>query len=1003
MDMKMRASGFGKALLGGTALSIIFASPLLAAAQENGAPGQAGVGPEVGGQIPASSTPSAAESSDQAAAEVVVTGSRIARRDFAASSPLVTVAPDQLQRTGEVNVDRALAQLPQFNATTSTASGGQTDISGNGAIATLDLRGLGANRTLVLLDGRRLPIANTSGEVDVSAIPTAIVGNVEVITGGASAVYGSDAISGVVNFITRKNFTGTEISGQKGITGRGDGSTTTVSVVEGQKFDSGRGHVLLSATYNARGPVSGQALSGFLLRYVQPILSNGSTNLAGPNAPTQAAVNAVFAKYGVSPGTVVSPSFGFNSDGTLFSVLGGLNLRDNTGNPNRYITSPVVTEETDTSTNIVSAQKQYSLLGKADYEILNDVRFYVQGLYSRSDTTGVIPPRFTIPALSVPVTNPFIPADLAQILASRPDPTAPFAISKSVPEFGDQVTKDINQTYQIVAGLEGHLTLGDSRWEIYYSRGGTSLKSSFEDAVLTSKLAGLLNAPDGGASICAGGYNPFGLRSPTDISPACKQYLTFDTDSRTKTTQNVLEGTFSGTLIKLPAGDARFSLTGTYRDDTVEFTPDPIAAAGGTIAMPPTTGFPRTKISVKEAAGELLLPIVRDLPLVKSLELTLGGRYSDYNIIGSVKSYKAEGNWRVTPWLALRGGFERAVRAPNFAEALQPNTLTFIGVGAAQGGPGDPCSISSPARQAGGDKLRDLCLATGVPASVIDSGALPDNTFGHQGGNLNLKPERANTFTIGTVLTPRFSSALLHGLSASVDYYNISIDGVIATISGANTLLNCYNVNAGGNPGYDPNNQFCKAITRDSNGALSDVITEPLNLGGLKTSGIDVNATWTIPLGANVRLTLATYANYLMHFKYQALPHTASIDFAGYFGDTISHSLYTPEPHPRWKLNSRVGAGTDRYDVTVIWRYISGMPDVSEITTPQSALGRTKSNSVFDLQGRVKVTNGLTMNAGILNIFDKNPPTSAGVAGFVALNTYDFLGRRFFVGATMKF
>ncbi|WP_337180581.1 TonB-dependent receptor domain-containing protein [Sphingopyxis granuli] len=933
--------------------------------------------------------------------DIVVTGSRIARKDFAATSPLVTVGSDQLKQSGEVNIDRALAQLPQFNATTSGASGGQSSPTGGGNIATLDLRGLGSNRNLVLLDGRRLPIASTSGNVDVSTIPGSIVGNVEVITGGASAVYGSDAISGVINFITRKSFHGTELNFQTGITERGDGANIDASVTQGLDFGDGRGNLLVSGTYNRRGDVPSAALTDIVLRYVQPTLSSGTTSLTGTNAPTQAALNAVFAQYGVAPGTVVAPNVGYNRDGTLFAVVGGVNLRDNGGDPVRYITSPVVIEEFDSRGFKVSQQDRYTGFAKLEYEFSDSIQGYAQGLYSRTDTRGLLPPTFTFPAISVPVTNPFIPADLATLLASRPNAAAPFLLNKQFAEFGDRTTKDRNETYQIVVGLKGELALADIRWDIYYSKGGSKLSTSFVDSIRKDRLQNLINAADGGASLCTGGINPFGLRDTSTVSADCRTYLNYTTNSETKTWQNVVEATVGGKLFKLLADDLRFSITGTYRDDSIVFNPDP--QLSNILGLAGAAGFPRTKITVKEIAGELLIPILEDSPIAESLNLTVGGRYSDYSTVGGVTSYKIEGDWRVNSSLMFRGGIDRAVRAPNFAEALAPQTITLVGIGAAQGLQGDPCSVSSPARAAGGASLRALCLATGVPSSVIDSGLFPDVLTGTQGGNPNLKPEKADTMTVGLVLTPRFGSPLFDGISASVDFYDINVKGIIAAISGTNIIYNCYNVNAGTNASYDPNSEFCQAISRNANGEISDIRTSPLNLGGLRTRGIDVNLNWAIPVTDGLRINATTYVNYLMDFKYKALPSSPFLDFAGKFGDNISHSLFTPQPHPKWKVNARLGVETDSFDLALAWRYIGGMPDVTTVTRPATPAPRTKSNSVFDLVGNIKVGDEFTLSAGVINLFDTKPPLSAQTPGFVALNTYDFLGRRFTLGVKAKF
>lgn len=964
-------------------LPLLMASPALAQDAPAGAPRDAQAGaPEEEG--------------------VIVTGTRIARRDFTGTSPITTVQAEALADTGYVNLERSLAELPQFNGTLSTA-GGNLPSQTSGSVATLDLRGLGSFRNLILLDGRRLPGASTDGSVDVSTIPAGVLGSVEVITGGASAVYGSDAISGAINLKTRRNLEGTEVRIQTGVTERGDGETLDVNITHGTDFANERARLLVSGNYTTRGTVPGSALTDISLRYINPTVATGLANLSGLNAPSQAVVDTVFAGYGIPAGTVTSPNFGFNTDGSLFGVVAGVNLRGNDRNPPQFITSPFVLEEFDSALDKVFDQERLSGFARAEFDLTGDVELYAQGLYSRAVTTGAIPPTLLFPPAIIPVTNPFIPADFAQILASRPNPTAPFAFIKNTPEFGNRLTENVNETYQGLFGARGSLEFGDINWDVYYSFGGSRLSADALNGILSARLQQLLSAPDGGASICAGGYNPFGLGTPADVSSECLSFLQTTTHSETLTSQDIVEANISGNLFELPAGTIQYSLTGTYREDSLKYSPDPVVNTGGVLFIFPSPALPTQTISVSEVAGEILLPILSDLPLVESLNLTLGARSSDYNLSGSVFSYKAEADWRPFSSLMLRGGYNRAVRVPNFAELLQPATLVPIGVGGGTGGPGDPCGAAYAGNGAGTQQLRDLCIATGVPASAYGTAVFTAEVFGTAGGNPDLEPEEADTYTFGAVLSPETGNALWDGLSLSVDYYNIDIQGVISTVAGSNIWLGCYNANAGVNPNYDPNSAFCQAITRNANGEVINIETGPLNLGALRTSGVDLQAAWTFEIWNDAQLTLSSSINYLLSYETQSLPGFPFTDFAGYFGDNIGHSLFSPSPHPRWRSVSRATYSTDSYDIAVAWNHTDSMPDVSHITRPSFVLPDTESNDVFDLFGSYRFGEDYQVTLGVNNIFDTNPPASAGQAGYTAFSRYDFLGRRYSIALQARF
>ncbi len=371
--------------------------------------------------------PSSTEASGEVE-ELVVTGSRISRPDYSSTSPIVTFGEAAITQAGTVNIENALNQLPQFVQGQTQSTIGAVALAGR---ASLNLRGLGEQRNLVLLDGRRLPLSNANAVVDVNLIPQFILEGVETITGGASAVYGSDAMSGVVNFKSKRRLEGVQVDLRSGISDRGDANTTDVGITAGFAIDEGRGNVLLSAGYTDRDVLFGKDRDFYQLGVLSSFIANGTYVPSPTNLPTQTAVNSVFAQYGVAPGAVLnSRTLGVNDNGTLFGQIGVINYQgptteyfSTTGN---NVRQPVTYQEF-----IVNPMERKSFFGKFDYDVTENIEAYGQFLYNRTTATGQVgwtPTLYVVP--TVPVTNPFIPADLRTILASRPNATADFTINQ---------------------------------------------------------------------------------------------------------------------------------------------------------------------------------------------------------------------------------------------------------------------------------------------------------------------------------------------------------------------------------------------------------------------------------------------------------------------------------------------------------------------------------------------------------------------------------------------
>ncbi|WP_040110220.1 TonB-dependent receptor domain-containing protein [Sphingopyxis fribergensis] len=931
------------------------------------------------------------EASPSAGPDIVVTGSRVARRDYQSSSPIVTVSSDAIAATGNVTLEGALNQLPQFTPDGTAFSNG---LNATGQ-ATLNLRGLGAQRNLVLLDGKRLQPSSSTQVVDINSLPTILVGGTEIITGGASAVYGSDANSGVVNFKLRQ-IEGVEISAQNTITERGDAGIRNISLGAGTHFAGGRGRVLFGIDYTDRDAL-GVTDRAFFRRNVGVSSSIGA-GLFTPstNGPSQAAINAAFAAYGVPAGAVPrASSIGVNADGTLFSTgLGVYNYRDATPYVNN-IGSALLQKQKD-----VYAQmplERLSTFGKVSYDLASDVKFYAQGLYADYTAYSMVDaaPNAGVWMLSVPVTNPYIPAALQPLLASRAKMTAPVLVTKRYVEAGPRRTRHDSTTWQALAGFSGRI--GAITWDLYGSHGESSLSDATAGSVFADKVQRLVSAPDGGAALC-GGYNPFAVTN----SATCAAYISGTTTNRTKTTQDVAELTFQGPLVTLPAGEVRFAAGADYRRNSFSFTPDAQQLAGNIVGITRSSGTSGSTRAI-EGYAELLVPLLRDLPGIQSLDLDAAYRYSDYDRSGGVSTYKAELNWQVFEPLRLRGGYQRAIRAPNVGELFTASTGLFPTIGTAATGAGDPCDIRGSYRTgAHGADVRNLCLAQGVPAAVIDAYANNVSQVGaYLSGNTDLSPEKADTYTAGAVLTPRLATPSLSALSLSVDYYNISIANAIATIPVTLSLSKCFNGD-GSNPTYSNSNYYCSLIGRDpATGGITNALMPYLNIGGYRTSGVDVQLDWSVRLadigigGGDTKFGISSVVNYLDTYRVQNQPGSPFQEYGGTIGSGTTL--------PRWRSTTSFTLGDSRATMLVRWRHIGGMSDFSSVANPASTIAGVPAYDYVDLSFRIDPVKGFGLRFGVNNLADSEPPVVGGVLGTTDSGTYDVLGRTFYMGATVRF
>lgn len=972
--------------------------------------------------------PPAVEQPDDAAgqaAEITVTGSRIARPDYVAESPVLSFNKETFENTGKVTLEQSLSTLPQFSGSFGANNAGSSSTGLNGGQSYVSLRALGPQRTLILLDGRRLQPSNPNGSIDLNILPEGLIESTEIITGGASTTYGSDATAGVVNFHLRKNFKGLEIKGNYGVSDYGDGQQFRMGAIGGLEFNEGRGHLLAAFDYTKRGRAYQNARPFYLTR--TPTQAGTSTLpqgnvLFGSNTPTVAAVNGVFSTYGIANAVGTSGRYtgqlGFNLDGTLFTNLYKtvLNYRDPETDL-AYIARTASSQQINfgyTGSSIQANLKRYSGFGKLDYDVTDSIKAFAQFSYTHYTSVGLFNPTLAsnVYALASPVTNPFIPADLRTILASRTAPTADFILYKAFNIAGPRYQGYTYDVWQGTAGLSGEVGISDWTWDIYGSVSQSKFDNWQTGGVSASAVKTLLYAADGGRSICSGGLNLFGNFTP---SQQCIDYIKRRTDNKNDLKQRTVEANLQGKVLSWWAGDIRFAAGADYRYNSFNFTSDPefnvngVSDVLGYSVLLPSGGA----INTKEAYAELLVPVLRDLPLVKKLNLDLAYRYSDYNTVGGVSTYKLSGDWEVFSMLRLRGGYNRAIRTPSVGELYAPISTASVGIGTATAIStlGDPCDTRSSFRQgANAAQVRALCLAQGVPAGVIDTYQLGTaQVFALNGGNPDLKEETADTYSAGAVITSPFSEPLIRRISLSVDAYKIKIKDAIGPLSIAQAIQNCFNI-GGNNPTYSASNYYCSLIgARNGSTGVPINPSQPLlNLGQYTVQGIDFQVDWKfdlndLGLGNNGSLALNTAVSYLDKFKIQALPGGSTYDYAGMIGSAGRIDETSGLAHPRWKSSSSATYSRGIAAVGVVWRHMSAMKDASVAANPASTTPGVPSYDLFDFNFRIRTPFDSELRMGVTNAFNKKPPLLQGLYNNYDAQDYDTLGRYFFFGFTQRF
>ncbi|HEX9805482.1 MAG TPA: TonB-dependent receptor [Alteraurantiacibacter sp.] len=995
-----------------------------------------------------------ADSLEQYGEAIVVTGSRIARRDYDSESPIVTLSDDLLESTASVSLDQSLNKLPQFSggANQITSAGDiQATPTNSPGIATVNLRGLGSNRTLVLLDGRRTQPANASLVVDLNTIPSAALSGVEIITGGAAATYGADAVAGVVNFQLKRDFSGVEIDAQYGETFRGDGAQYKASALLGANFEDGRGNAMIGVTYQKRDEVYFRDRPFFEAAFSDPNTPGRNVwpnfgGFAGPPNAGQGAYDAVFVPKGYAPGDVAAGTqLFFNTaptvaGSTLFSVtpgaVSGASAPGFEGSlyPHNKLLANGTLSPNSFPGFLSSPLERYSLFATARYEVSDNLEFYVQGSFDQNETTTEIigySPAFNQWSVLIPrdAAHPVSP-ELTTILDARTNPDAPWSLYKQLDYLGPRQITTTTHTYEVLFGARGDIGFKDWTYDIFASHGRTNANANYFGFADLARYQDLIERPNYGAgasfnngrtgllATCTSGLNPF-LNTP--VSQDCIDIISAPVNAETDLTQDQVELNFQGALLDVPAGELRLAVGAAYRENDFEYLPDPGFSTTNTTSLTiglfdvsPTSG----STNVKEVYAEILAPILADRPFFQDLSLNAGIRYSDYDTAGGVTTWKINGNWGVNDWLKFRGGYQRANRAPNVAELFQPAVFVTV-----PWPDHDPCSTLTRAEYgnvAGNpDRAQVQALCTALAGGFVIDDSFVGNVPTYfplgrdlQRGNTSLDSEKATTWTIGTVIDSPVTSGPLSQLRLSVDYYNIKVEGAIAPASTQVVYQECFNA-LGNNPSYDPNYDYCQRISRTPvNGFWIATTASFENLGMISTSGIDAQLDWSIDAPGFGDETGAIFANVLFNwlekYEVQNNPGGPIFDYADSVGSPIGNPPYGPQY--KWRLNATVGYDFGPGMLSLSWRHLPSARHVATVTNPAAQQEDIASYDIFDLTSRFQITDMFELRAGIENLFDRDPNIYGRIPGVTDAvgepepgGAFDVLGRRFYVGLKASF
>jgi len=909
------------------------ASPAAAQPQEV-APAAAALSPDTIEESGPSETP-----------EITVTGSRVARNGFQAPTPVTVLSADELQNMGVANVADGLNKMPTLRATLTPSSSTSNSSYAGGNY--LDLRGLGANRTLLLVDGRRFVSSIVEGPTDINVIPQALIGSVDIVTGGASAAYGSDAVAGVVNLKLDHGLRGFKASLQGGITDYNDYRNFLASVAFGASFGDDRGKLLLGVEAAQNSGVL-SLLDREWGRLERGVIANPAFTAANAEPRNLLVNNARRSNtsYGgvITSGPLAGIQFAPDGSAVPFRTGDLLTARTMRGGDGAF---PNVTSIIATPSNRQSAYARLS------YEFSPALNVYAEGSWAESRATTVSTTREDT-AITVRIDNPFLAQSVRTVMTNAN--FASFTMGRYNRDYGTGTYFLRNRTIRGLIGAGGEIGAGWS-WDAYYVRGETDNRRIGQDVRNTANYNLAIDAtsdPLTGTAVCrnvaarAAGCVPINLFGDGRPSQLALDYVTGDTSIRHgKFTQDSAAVTVQGEPFSTWAGPVSLAVGGEYRRDAANVTVDALTAAGtyATGATVPWNGG----VDVKEAFAELVVPLARGTSWANALDLNLAGRVTDYSTSGTVTTWKVGATWDINRAVRLRATLSRDIRAPSLAELFQG------------------------ARQSRSDVFDPVVNQTYL---VLISTQ----------GDTRLRPERARTFTAGVVL----NNLPFDGFRASADFYDIKLDDAIAAITFTSIVDRCYR--------DQPN--LCALITRATNGLITQVQTSPQNLQSIQVRGMDFELGYTGDLGAG-RIALRGVATYVDRIRYNdGLVETA-----------LEGSILNPfdigvNGQPRWRgiVSATYTAGPATF---YVGGNLIGAANINNaFTTKDLDILRVKPIAYLDLSASYEIVRRESRSAelfvAVQNALNTAPPATGDDRG-TSPTIYDIIGRTYTAGVRLKF
>ncbi len=949
--------------------------------------------------------PPESDADDESAVdEVVVTGTRIRQSGLGFANPVTTFSAESIIQSGRTDLADFLAQSPALlGSTTGDLTAGSNPGFGEVGLNLLDLRHLGVDRTLVLVDGRR-HVSGLAGSaaVDIDAIPTDLLQAVDVLTGGASAVYGADGVSGVVNFRQRKNFEGLLFRGQTGVSSEGDGNNNFIAVTAGRNFGEGRGNVAIAYEYSADKRVSDQDRD-----YLRPprsanLYQNQDDLDDSPDVPDLVRYDDV--RYADSARVgAVDVDFDLLSDfeGTGNVYDRGFVLENSGGYTQGGSSTPVDGYQGDLFPEL--DRHLVNLL--SHFDVTDSVTISAEGKYVRSHARSLSQPTFDFYLLMTP-DNPFMPQAIRDAIvpgaaaAWFEDPETPDGVllTRDNYDMGINAEDAVRETLRGVLAANGELT-DRLDFEVSYVYGETRSEITEENNRLEENwlaAVDVVSDPDSGQPVCRSsldpdapahlaGCVPYNIFGEGLRDPAALEFVSIDSVSHTKVTQQVFSGSLTGDLgstLELPGGSIGFAVGAEYRREASESDPADEIRDGLTWVGPIAESS--GSFDVKELFAEVKLPVLRDAPYASRLSFGAAFRASDYSTVGKTNTWKLDGIYAPVRSLTLRATYAQAVRAPNISELFSPDSTTFHFIV-------DPCDINelnngTGVREANCTALLDelgIDPTTFLPSNTPQATLFTEGTFG---GNAGLSEETAKTWTAGFMLRPEFAP----GLSLSLDWYDIEIAEAINTPEAEELAELCVD-----QPSLD--NPYCAGVDRDPDtGYIVGFAVRPDNVASFRTAGLDMTLDWQLSTEARGDFRVQVVGGYLDRLEFVATPG-AEVDndlgeqYFPKFSGTLDLSW------SRGPLTLAYGINwygkTDRFTRETL----AGDPDYTD-----SRYFRVKQKWDHDFSAAYDVNDHVNLYAGVNNLFDQRPEFGYSSYPISAMGRYFFAGARVNFGATAQ-